>query len=62
MKPLRVRMTDELIRTYELDKLMEPMDIDQEFIKNIDLTTFHSDDYIDVLKNLTPENRDHFAD
>ena len=41
---------------------MKPMDIEQEFIKNIDLTTFHSDDYIDVLKNLTPENKEQFSD
>ena len=62
MKPLRVRMTDEMIKIYELDKHMKTMDIQLEFIENVDFTLFHSDDYVDVLKNLTPENKDLFAD
>ena len=62
MKPFRVRMADELIKTYKLDELMKPMEIEQEFIENIDFTEFHSDDYVDVLKNLTPENKEQYAD
>ena len=41
---------------------MKFMDIEPEFIENVDLTLFHSDDYVDVLKNVTPENKDLFAD
>lgn len=62
MKPLRVRMTDELIRAYGLDKQMKTMDIEPEFIENVDFTLFHSDDYVDVLKTVTPENKDIFTD
>jgi hypothetical protein len=38
------------------------MHVEQEFIDNVDFTVFHSDDYVDVLKNLTPENKDLYAD
>jgi len=38
------------------------MHVEQEFIENVDFTVFHSDDYVDVLKNLTPENKDLYAD
>jgi acetoin utilization deacetylase AcuC-like enzyme len=62
MKPFRVRMTNEMIRAYGMDKMMKPMEIDPDFIDNVDFTLFHSDDYIDVLKNLTPENKDLYAD
>jgi acetoin utilization deacetylase AcuC-like enzyme len=62
MKPFRVRMTDQLIRTYELDKHMKTMEIEPEFIESVDFSLFHSDDYVDVLKNLTPENREIYAD
>lgn len=62
MKPFRVRMTDEMIRAYEMDKLMKKMEVEPEFIENVDFTVYHSDDYIDVLKNLTLENRDLYAD
>ena len=62
MKPFRIRMTDEMIKAYGMDKSLIPMEIEQEFIKNVDFTIFHSDDYVDVLKNLTPEKRDLYAD
>ncbi len=62
MKPFRVRMTDEMIRAYEMDKKMTRMHIEQEFIEGVDFSVFHSDDYVDVLKNLTLENRELYAD
>jgi histone deacetylase 1/2 len=62
MKPFRVRMTNELICAYGLDKQMKRMEIEQEYIENVDFTLFHSDDYIDVLKNITLENKDLYAD
>jgi acetoin utilization deacetylase AcuC-like enzyme len=62
MKPLRIEMTDELIRAYGLDKRMTRMEIEEEFIENVDFTIFHADDYIDVLKNCTPENKELYSD
>lgn len=62
MKPFRVRMTDEMIKSYGMDKMMSRMDVEPEFIENVDFSVFHSDDYIDVLKNLTLENKDLYAD
>jgi hypothetical protein len=38
------------------------MSIEPEFIEAVDFTVFHSDDYIDVLKNCTPENKEFYAD
>lgn len=49
MKPFRVRMTNELIKAYGMDSMMKPMDVDRDFVQNVDFTLFHSDDYIDVL-------------
>ena len=41
---------------------MKDMHVEPEFIENVDFTIFHSDDYVDVLKNVTPENKDLYAD
>jgi len=62
MKPFRVRMTNEMIKSYGLDKQMIPMELDQSFIESVDFTLFHSDDYIDILKTLNTENKELFAD
>lgn len=62
MKPFRIRMTDEMIKAYGMDTQMKRLHIEQEYIENLDLTVFHSDDYIDVLKNMTPENKDLYQD
>lgn len=62
MKPLRVRMTDHLIRAYELEKYMKAMDIEPEYIESVDFSLFHSDDYVDLLKTITPETKDLYAD
>ena len=62
MKPFRVKMTNEMIKAYGMDKMMKPMEIDQSFIETVDFTLFHSDDYIDILKTLNPENRELYAD
>jgi hypothetical protein len=62
MKPFRVKMTDELIKAYGIDEKMKRMHVEQDFIDNVDFTVFHSDDYVDVLKNLVPEDKDKYAD
>lgn len=62
MKPFRVRMTNEMIQAYGMDKMMKRMHVEPEFIENVDFSVYHSDDYVDVLKNLTLENKDLYAD
>lgn len=62
MKPFRVKMTNELIQAYGMDKQMLPMEVDRDFTANVDFTVYHSDDYIDVLQNLTLENKEQYAD
>ena len=55
-------MTDAMIKAYGMDKSMVRMPVEQEFIDNIDFTLYHSDDYVDILKNLTPDNIDLYSD
>ena len=49
IKPLRIKMTDTLIKEYKMDQRMKTLEIDEDFIEATDLTLFHSDDYIDCL-------------
>ncbi|CAJ0876693.1 7480_t:CDS:10 [Entrophospora sp. SA101] len=58
MKTLRVRMTHDLVMKYGLCKKMEifrprPSTFDE-------LTQFHTDDYINFLEKITPDNKDYF--
>jgi histone deacetylase 1/2 len=62
MKPFRVRMTHELIKSYGLDNYMVDIDLPEGYFEEIDLSTFHSDDYIELLRNITPENQNEFKD
>lgn len=58
MKPLRVKITNELIKAYGIhDKLnlMNP-EMHQEFVNTIDFTKFHSDEYIDFLTRINPDD------
>lgn len=41
---------------------MKRMEVEREYIESVDFSIYHSDDYVDVLKNLTLENRDLYAD
>ena len=34
---------------------MRIMEVDEEFVADVDLTCFHSDDYVDCLKNLSTD-------
>lgn len=60
MKPHRVRMTHELVKTYginqHLDILVPPA------IEERDLTQFHSNDYIDFLRTVDPSNMGYKSD
>jgi histone deacetylase 1/2 len=62
MKPLRIKMTDTLIKSYEMDKMLKTLKVDQDFVSNVDLTMFHADDYVDCLKNLSVAKRGLFTD
>jgi len=62
MKPLRIKMTDTLIKCYGLDKKMEALEIDEDYISKVDLSLFHSDDYVDCLKTLTIAKKEQFLD
>jgi len=58
MKPLRVNMTHELIKNYDLLSKMDLMypHLHQNLIDSIDFTKFHSDEYIDFLKRVNIDN------
>ena len=58
MKPLRMKITHEMLKAYEvLPKLKRIIPEDhEEFVKKKDFTKFHTDEYIDFLMNVTPEN------
>ena len=58
IKPLRVKMTDTLIREYDMLSKMDQIDVDETFVNNVDLTNFHSDDYVDALKNITEDKQE----
>lgn len=62
MKPFRVKMTDTLVKCYGMDKKMQNMKVDEDFIEQVDLTKFHADDYIDCLRNITVDKKDEYID
>lgn len=55
-------MTDTLIRTYELHKRMEQLEVDEEYVESVDLTKFHSDDYVDCLRSITQKDKAIYLD
>ena len=64
MKPLRVKITHEMLKAYGiLPKFNRIIPEDQpEFVKKIDFTNFHSDEYISFLMTVTPENMNNMAE
>jgi acetoin utilization deacetylase AcuC-like enzyme len=68
MRPLRVSMTNNLIDKYGLKDYMQiivhtlTQNPTELITGDIDLTAFHSDDYVDFLKNVTPKNKEFYAD
>ena len=56
MRPLRMKITDELVRSYEMDKLMECYDSSDLEISDEVFYSFHSEEYIDLLKNINEKN------
>jgi histone deacetylase 1/2 len=62
MKPFRVKMTDTLVKCYGMDKKMENMRADEDYIESVDLTKFHSDDYVDCLRNISIAKKSEYID
>lgn len=54
MKPHRIRMTHSLIMNYELYKKMEIYRAKPA--TNLEMTQFHTDEYIDFIDRVTPDN------
>ena len=48
-------MTHELIKVYDQLDYMVDIDLPDGYFDEIDMSTFHSDDYIELLKNISPE-------
>ena len=57
MKPLRVKITNELIKSYNmLDKMdMMSADVHKEIVDSMDFTKFHSDEYVDFINRICPD-------
>jgi acetoin utilization deacetylase AcuC-like enzyme len=62
MKPLRIKMTDTLVKSYGMDQKMTQIEVREEYVQDVDLTLFHSDDYVDCLRNLSIAKKDHYVD
>ncbi|EAW11415.1 histone deacetylase RPD3 [Aspergillus clavatus NRRL 1] len=59
MKPHRIRMTHSLVMNYGLYKKMEIYRAKPA--SRYEMTQFHTDEYIDFLSKVTPDNMDQFA-
>lgn len=56
MRPFRVKVTDELIKTYQMDKMMTCYDSTFIGMPETNFTDYHSTEYVDLLKNINEEN------
>lgn len=56
MRPLRMKITDELIRSYEMDKEMRCYDSTCYEMDEKVFYDFHSEEYMDLLKNINESN------
>eukprot|EP01017_Pseudomicrothorax_dubius_P045807 TRINITY_DN7980_c0_g1_i3.p1 TRINITY_DN7980_c0_g1~~TRINITY_DN7980_c0_g1_i3.p1 ORF type:complete len:325 (+),score=58.00 TRINITY_DN7980_c0_g1_i3:125-1099(+) len=62
MKPHRVSMTDELIRSYDLRSKLKVYDSNFVEVNDEALTQFHADEYIQFIKTVTVENKTLYTD
>jgi len=62
MKPLRVAITDELVQSYGLYPKMKVYDKSFINVSDDDLTVFHSTEYIDLIKEISTENKSLYED
>lgn len=56
MRPLRIKITDELIKSYNLNTLTKNYDSSFFEFSDKNFYTFHSEEYIDLLKNINEKN------
>ncbi|RHZ55496.1 histone deacetylase RPD3 [Aspergillus thermomutatus] len=67
MKPHRIRMTHSLVMNYGLYKKMEIYNANGKLAQRAkpasryEMTQFHTDEYIDFLSKVTPDNMDQFS-
>ncbi|MCJ1251016.1 histone deacetylase [Trapelia coarctata] len=59
MKPHRIRLAHSLIMNYGMYKHMEIYRAKPA--SNLEMTQFHTDEYVDFLKKVTPDNMDSYA-
>ncbi|KAI9293485.1 histone deacetylase [Neoconidiobolus thromboides FSU 785] len=59
MKPHRMRMVNSLVNSYGLYKHMEILQPSRA--TRAQMTAFHTDDYIDFISRVTPENAEYFG-
>lgn len=62
MRPLRMKITDELIRAYGLDQLMKTFDSSSINFEPEIFYNFHSEEYIDLLRNINEDNLGMYQD
>lgn len=62
MRPHRMKMTDTMLQSYGLLDKMTILNAELCNNTNVDLTAFHTDDYVDFLKHVTPDNYTLFSD
>ena len=62
MKPFRVKITDTLIQKYGLGNHMDVFTQEDITIDDSYFTKFHSIDYVDVIKNVNPDNYEKYKD
>lgn len=58
MKPFRIKITDTLIEAYKMKEKMHNICPEhyEDIIEAIDFTKFHSDEYVDFLQTVNPQN------
>ena len=62
MRPLRLKITDELIKSYGLHEQLACYDSTFFDLPDTSLYDFHSEEYIDLLKNITEESMPVYQD
>lgn len=60
MKPLRVKITDIMLQNYNIKSKLFSINPSyyEDVTDNVDFSKFHSDEYLNFLKNITPETSD----
>ena len=62
MRPFRAKVTDSLIRTYDMHRYMETFDNSYLGIPDTNFCEYHSPEYIDLLKNINEDNFHCYSD